>query len=233
MYAKYSKIVHVKANDDKEIMETRYQPKPYHHVKLDTEFKRDCQVWKTFLVDQELMTVVNRPMIDLAETIFASEISFYSDANGAKNLGFGCILNRRWLFGQWDQQFMVQNSPSIEYLELFALCAGLITWQDQPKLNNCRIVIFCNNQAVVSMVNNITSSCPQCMYLLRLLVFNGLIHNCRVFVKYINTKNNFLADALSCLDLPRFCRLGGNMMNTFPDNVHHSLWPLTKIWQKF
>ena len=76
--------------------------------------------------------------------------------------------------------------------------------------------MFCDNQAVVNMVNNITSSCKHCMKLLRLLVLKGLIHNRRVFVRYVNTKANCLADVLSRFDLPRFCRFGKDM-NEFPD----------------
>ena len=65
--------------------------------------------------------------------------------------------------------------PSIEYLELAALCIGIISWGQY--LTNCRIVIFCDNQAVVHMVNKLMSSCSNCMVLLRMLVLDGLKNN--------------------------------------------------------
>ena len=149
-----------------------------------------------------LTKVVNRPMIDLLETVTAHEISFTSDASAVDQLGFGCMLQNEWIFSKWEPGYIKMCKPSIEYLELYALCTGLLTWEDHSALNNCRIVVFCDNEAVVHMVNNTSSSCPNCMYLLRIIVLNGLRHNRRVFAKYISTKDNFLSDALSRQKFP-------------------------------
>ena len=117
----------------------------------------------------------------------------------------------------------------IEFLELFALAAGILTWEDHPLLNNRRVIIFCDNQAVVSMVNNITSSCKNCMILLRLLVLNSLIHNQRLFVHYVRSRDNGISDALSRLQWDRFRKLAPNM-NKLPHQVDQRIWPLEKIW---
>ena len=74
--------------------------------------------------------------------------------------------------------FIKKYDPSIEYLELVALCARIFTWVEQ--LKDCRIQIFCDNQAVVSMVNNMTLGCKNCMVLLRLLVLHNLYYKRRV-----------------------------------------------------
>ena len=139
--------------------------KPHHHIRLDAEFKNDCKIWLNFLNDDKLAKVVNRPMVDLSQNLLADQIVFYSDASAREDLGFGCILNKSWIFGRWEDGFIDQYKPSIEYLELFALVAGMITWQNEPELNNCRVIMFCDNLAVVAMINNISSSCSQCMYL--------------------------------------------------------------------
>ena len=102
-------------------------------------------------------------MQDLSRVLSATEINFYSDASASKKLGFGCIFGDKWIFGAWGSKFIEVNEPSIEYLELFALCAGLLTWPEE--LSNCRIIVFCNNQAVVAMINSLASSCPNCMTL--------------------------------------------------------------------
>ena len=39
--------------------------KPYHHVRLDSKFKADYQIWLSFLTDEQLYKIVNRPMLDL------------------------------------------------------------------------------------------------------------------------------------------------------------------------
>ena len=209
----------------------KYHPKPYHHVKLDSKFKKDCQVWLQFLSSTNLAEIVNRPMVDLSEVVMAKDISFTSDASAAEHLGFGCLLQDKWIFAKWEPGYIKLFNPSIEYLELYALCAGLLTWEDHPALNNCRIVVFCDNQAVVHMVNNTTSSCPNCMFLLRILMLNGLRHNRRVFARYISTKDNFLSDALSRQKISLF-KKQAPWARRYPDAVHPDLWPASKIWQR-
>ena len=166
MYAKYSKIMDIKhVENEKEKSNAKiFSFKQYHHIKLDKEFKHDCQVWLDFLTKNKLERIVNRPMLDLTVSLTAAEIRFYSDASAAETLGFRCIFQKSWIFGQWEKDFIKTKKPSIEYLELFALCTGIFTWQH--RLQNCRIVMFCDNQAVINMINNITSSCKHCMLLL-------------------------------------------------------------------
>ena len=167
-------------------------------------------------------------MIDLIGPAQSSEeICFYSDASGSKILGYGCIYKDQWIYGQWEAEFMELNKPSIEYLEMFALVAGVFTWEKQ--LGNRRIVVFCDNEAVVQMINTMTSGCKNCMILLRLLTLNNLQFNRRVAAKYINTKKNFLADSLSRNQLTRFRKLGPHMKK-YPDTIHPQLWPMSKLW---
>ena len=73
--------------------------KAHHHVRLDGEFKADCKVWLEFLTDNDFRKIVNRPMIDLSLNRMSEEIRFYSDASAAENLGYGCILNKCWVYG--------------------------------------------------------------------------------------------------------------------------------------
>ena len=196
----------------------------HHHVKIDQEFKNDYTVWISFLQDRETKTLC-RPFIDLNKFETSETLQFYSDASG--KIGFGAIFNKKWLFGLWNQQFL-RKKPSIEYLELYALCCGVITWQEH--LQNTRIIVFCDNQVVVEMINNTTSKCPNCMILIRLLMINNLKHNRRVSVKYVPTKQNFLADALSRNQLKQFHKLVTEVMDQYPTQPSNILWPVEKIW---
>ena len=229
MYSKYSKWVNLTPIALNEVRVHSFKPKHYHHVRLDKEFKADCQVWLQFLEYPDLRAVVCRPMIDIGEGHSAQEINFCSDASASKKLGFGCYLNKNWLYSKWSPAFIETHKPSIEYLELYALTAEILTWQDFSELNNTRITVFCDNTAVVTMINNITSSCKNCMYLLRILVLNGLIHNRRLFAKYIKTKENEIADSLSRIQLTRFRRIAPNM-NAEPDWISDVIWPVEKVW---
>ena len=170
-------------------------------------------------------------MVDLlGEKTTSNDIKFYSDASAAKRLGFGCLLNNSWIQKFWEEDFIEKKKPSIEYLELFALTAGILTWERRSELRDCRISIFCDNQAVVQMINNgMVSSCKNCMVLLRMLVLSGLKFNRRISAKFIQSKKNILADSLSRGQWVRFREFGPEM-NMLPDTVSAEIWPVSKIW---
>ena len=173
MYSKFAHIIN--KQEDSRL-------KAHHHVRLDREFRADCLVWKNFLRLKNA-SVVNRPMVDLSLIRSAKEIGFYSDASANENLGFGCIYRDQWIWGRWEADYIRKNWPSIEYLELYALCAGLFTWEKE--LQNARIIIGCDNKTVVFMINKLTSSCKKCMQLTRMITLNGLKHNRRVFARHL------------------------------------------------
>ena len=174
MYSKYSKCVDFPHSFNKFSPEFQLKRKlkQHHHVRLDREFKSDCSIWLKFLTTEEMHKIINRPMVDVVLPLTNVEVlDFYSDASAAVDLGFGCILDGSWLCKKWEPGFIQEKEPSIEYLELFALIAGVLTWSE-TKLTNRRVVIFCDNMAVVHMVNKNASTCRHCMTLLRLLVLN-------------------------------------------------------------
>ena len=47
------------------------------------------------------------------------------------------------------------------------------------------------------MVNNSTSSCKNCMVLLRHIILESLVQNVRVYAKFVKSVENGKADALS------------------------------------
>ena len=192
-----------------------YKLKQHHHVKLDSEFKLDCMIWLQFLKG-EMSMICSRPMIDLkAELVNLKDIAFTSDASW--KIGFGARMGCKWIQGFWDQQFLIDCEPSIEYLELFALCACILTWQDDKKLKDGRIQIWCDNVAVVHVVNDMSSKCEKCMKLLRIL---ALKYNRRLSACFITTKDKYLSDALSRGQFECFHKLGPGM-NQVQDKISH------------
>ena len=97
-------------------------------------------------------------------------------------------------------------------------------------LQNRKIVLFCDNIAVVHMINNSTSNCRNCMILVRIIVLESLVCNSRVFARYVKSKDNGKADALSRLQFDRFKQLSGGSMNEKPSELPSSIWPINKIW---
>ena len=201
--------------------------KKYHHVRLNKEFKKDCLVWQTFL-NEHYINSVCRPYVDLYGLESAEDLKFYSDAS--KSIGLGAWYDRDWVWTKWEPDFISQENPSIQFLELYAVCVGIFLWSE--KLRNRRIVVFCDNDPVKNMINNLYSGCSKCMNLLRMLVFRSLQFNFRVFCRHIFGHKNHIADALSRADFKRFeeLRLKHNLKKK-PQLMPTELWPLSHLWR--
>ena len=145
-------------------------------------------------------------MVDLNRFETSLDLEFSSDASANPLLGVGVVFNSHWLFVQWEKDYIRSFKPNIEYLELYGVVAAIMTWGHLIK--NARIILYCDNSVVVSMINNMTSSCRNCMYLLRLLTLNNLVNNQRVFAHYISSQDNFLSDSLFRLQFQHFWRVG-------------------------
>ena len=201
--------------------------KAYHHVNLDVGFRRDCEMWLMFL-NQVSEQNICRPFTDLSAFEYADTLQFHTDAAKKAGCGMRAVFCNEWVTRIWNTNFLMEQDPSIEFLELYALTVGVLTWQSN--LVNNRFIIFCDNQAVMGMVNNMTSKCPQCMKLIRILTRNVLQCNRWILVRYIATKMNILADALSRGEYKRFWRFTPENMKAEPSKIPEEIWPIEKIW---
>ena len=201
----------------------------HHHVYLDSGFRRDCEIWKFFLNEtNEQKCKLSRPFVNFSEEVQATPLMFASDSSRNKRLGFGAVFENHWLVGTWGEQFILEQEPSIAYLELFALTAVILSWGH--RLKDRRVIILCDNQSVVAMVNNLTSKCVQCMKLIRLITLNQVINNSRFFIQFIRSRENVLPDALSRLDFTRFWNHAPASMCAVLDQIPDTIWPIEKIW---
>ena len=202
----------------------------HHHVNLSHEFRQDCEVWSQFLSDKtSIGPALYRPFVDLLEIVDAMDIGFFTDSSANKSLGFsGVIGHKEWFFGKWEEGYISESAgPSIEYSGLFAVCMGVFIWTKQIK--NRRVLIHCDNIAVVYMINKTTSSCKHCMHLIWLLVIRSLTYNFRIFAHYVKSKKNDQADSLSRLQFDRFRRLAPDR-SKLPQSLPCELWPASKLW---
>ena len=207
--------------------------KPYHHINLDREFRNDCKVWLKFLNGGNVEDYC-RPFMDLKSVTQAEEVGFYTDSSAGAMLGFGGIYgDANWFFGQWEPGYIKNLKPSIEYLELYAVCTGLFIFSSQ--IRDRQLAVHCDNMAVVGMLNSTTSSCKRCMHLIRMIVLRSLKYNFRIFAVYVNTKVNDLADSLSRLQFDRFRKLtkGTPRHDTNAEQLLEELWPALKIWDSY
>ena len=203
--------------------ESGKQLKPHHHIRINQDMRYDLKMWLKFLSHP---TVYRRPFVDFERYWDAIEIRMFSDASRHWDLGFGGVCDDSWMYGRWDG-FVQKFEPRIAYLELFTVTATVINWL--ARFKNRRIVLFCDNQSVVTMINKTTSSCKNCLQLIRILVFQSLISNTKVFAKYIPSKMNLASDYLSRLKFQKFHALN-DRWDPEPTPVPEDIWPIEKIW---
>ena len=187
--------------------------------------KLDLNTWLTFLNHP---SVFSRKFIDFTPRL-ATDISFYTDAS--KTIGFGGYCGSDWTCAKWNADFIKMQDPSISYLELYAVTVGIISWAH--RFRDMCIVLFCDNQGAVDMINNASSKCKQCMKLIRIITLYSLIHNVKIIARHVIGINNELADFLSRDKMDSFWSLAKSRnleFNEFLTLLPADLWPIEKLW---
>ena len=198
--------------------------KPNYHINIDAEMKLDLNVWLKFLESQHIYA---RPFIDFDnQTLIQTEADFYTDSSG--KIGCGGYCGKSWFSAVWPD-YILEKEPSIEFLELYAVTAGILLWLHRFK--NERIFIFCDNMSVVHMINSASSSCKRCMVLIRIITLQGMINNVRVSAKHVPGALNVISDHLSRRN---FKALRDNeqfsKFEFMAEKMPELIWPMNKIW---
>ena len=112
------------------------------------------------------------------------------------------------------------------------MAAAVLAWIHL--FRNRRVDLFCDNKSVVDMINITSTSCKNCMVLLRLIVLKGLVENVRIFARHVPGEQNGLADSLSRDKFGEFnklCKQANKVMDDKPTRVPEALWPINKLWK--
>ena len=64
----------------------------------------------------------------------------FTDAAEGEKRGLGCVFEQKWRFAMWEDNFIRNCHPSIEYLELYAIMVAVELWARY--LQNRRVIIF-------------------------------------------------------------------------------------------
>ena len=202
--------------------------KPHHHLPIKEEMKMDLNMWLTFLRHPNAFS---RPFFEFNSEEQALQLNWYTDAAGSAELGCGGFFNSEWFIIQWEEEFMYKNRPSINYLELYAVTIGILLWTQN--FRNRKIILFCDNMSVVQMVNRNSSTCKNCMVLMRIIVLHSMINNVKVILKHVPGIQNSFADLISRLEYKKFRQLARKRKVKFdsqPREIPKILWPMGKIW---
>ena len=200
---------------------------PHHHLKITKELRMDLELWLHFL---EHPSVYCRPFMDFSVVLQPKEVEIFTDASRNFRYGAGGICkNKFWFEVQWEESFMQDNQPSIDYLELYGATVAILAWAHL--YSNQRIAILCDNMSVVHMINNNSSKCRNCMILIRLIVMHSLIHNVRIHAKHIVGKTNILSDHISRRRIKKFKELAPQFDDN-PIDIPSEVWPMSECWMK-
>ena len=100
-----------------------------------------------------------------------------------------------WMHAQWEVKFFEKFNPSIDFLELHALLARVVTWV--PHLTNHTVLFHSDNTPTMHALINKSSDSHQMMILLQFLTLFCMLNNITITAKHISGKTNLICDYLS------------------------------------
>ena len=155
-----------------------------HYIRLNRAARQDLQAWSTFLHD------FNGRVLCLPNTwTSSSSLKLFSDASGNAFAAFFCS---QWFQGSFPSEW---KNVNIAIKELLPIVLAVRYWFKE--LANQRILFFCDNEAIVAVINKQSSKEPTIMSLIRTLVMSALTNNIHFVAKHIPGKRNIIADLLS------------------------------------
>ena len=147
------------------------------------EFRKDLLWWQDFLYQFNGKRLLHNkvPIADVETDASNEAVGFYFPGN-------------------WAYSFLPADAPDIaplhiNFKEAFAIFLAARRWA--PLWANHHVIVKCDNQAAVAMINKGTTANPIVMTWLRDLFWMSVIHNFRITAVYIPGVDNFRADRIS------------------------------------
>lgn len=155
------------------------------HLKrrINEETRQDLLVWLALLE-----TTPERPFKVLG-TLSADFPPLYTDAS--TSVGYGCVWGDQWFAGQWP----CGKTANIAVLELYPIVVALFLMEEG--LTDILINVYTDNQALVSVINNLYSKDSSLRKLLRPLARLCLARNILVRANHVPGVDNVGPDLLS------------------------------------
>ena len=157
---------------------------PRSAIAVSKGMKDDLRVWTNFLNNYNGKTIISE------RKIFSShDHTIWTDSSMS---GFGGTFHESWIKGTWPTSWKKLN---ITILELYPIYILVMMYEKQ--LFNSTVIFYCDNEAVVAILNSQTSKCNTIMAILRPLVFSLLINNINFKAVHISGVSNTLCDCIS------------------------------------
>ena len=188
--------------------------KPFHKVRVTQDLREDLKIWKAFLRGFNGVSVI------LPDWELNDHVDMHTDAAGT--IGYGAYLQGHWTAGAWPD-WVLQGDYSITFKELVPIVLTVFLWGHI--LANKKVLIYCDNEAVVHCINNQTSKSKPVLQLIRRFVLKCLRTNIVFQARHMPGQLNSIADSLSRLQWERFRRLA-------PGADSHLTPVPSTIWQE-
>ena len=164
---------------------------PYHHVRLNSDFRSDILWWDTFLESWNGISMI--PLVQ------QPSIHIWTDASGSFGCGAWEPLSKHWIKMEWPNEaghrWLQLDDESITLKELLPIILACAVWG--KSLKNARVTVHCDNLGTVALVNSGYSKVPQMMHLLRCLFFIRAHFQIQLWAVHVPGIENTLADAIS------------------------------------
>lgn len=193
--------------------------KSHYHIRVSCEMKLDLQMWLSFFQNHNGISVFH-------DRFWVSniDVSLYTDSAGGSNRGFGAFFKGHWCQGRWPSAwYEVGLTKNITALELFPIFVAIVVWGQE--LQNKKIRFHCDNEAVVAILNSLTSKSNEVMRLVRKLTLLCLQRNILLKAEHIPGTNNEICDALSRFQDARFRALAPEA-DALPASIPDEVWSI-------
>ena len=159
-------------------------------ITLDDNIINDLKFWLKFseyLTSCSMSNIISMPKISMIA------------ATDASDLGGGYIINSSWSMYQFKPN---DKKYHINVKELHVILSMIETFKS--KLTGKTIEIFTDNTTVYYAIKNKWSTSTDIMNLIRKMVIILIKYKIFIWIKWVPTDYNVLADSLSRFDLKRF-----------------------------
>ena len=172
--------------------------KPFHHIRLTVAIKADVLLWLSFL--QDFNGFCSFPELDWNTN---ETLNLYTDSAGSPDLGCATVFGVNWVYFPWPKCLRGTTFfDDITVLELVPILLAFSVWWEF--LRTKKLILYVDNQALVSILNKKSSRSKLVMHLIRPLVILCMLNSIQYKAVHIQGSSNEMADSLSRCQWERF-----------------------------
>ena len=129
------------------------------------------------------------------------DMKLFSDAS---LIGFGAIFDTQWFCSEWPNPLPAISDCyfSMAFRELYPIVAATIVWGKHWRTK--RVVLMCDIQSTMRIVQKARSQCLAIMRLMRTLTRTAAMNNFHFSARHLPGVSNLAADSLSRFSFQKF-----------------------------